>query len=333
MKYRGTYSSIFSLPGGGPQGSLLGLFLFLVLIDDLGFCGQMNNVGDLITQKKKVFEINGMHLKYVDDLALVEAVNLTNQLTLVSPENRPLPDTYRARTGHTLRVESSKVYEQLKNTVSYAENNKMKINLSKTKLILFNPCVSKDFMPEMVIENTRFELVEQIKLLGVVISSDLSWSANTQYITDRCNSKIWMLRRLKRLGASQEDLLDVYSKQIRSVTEFAVPVWNSSLTGNDIASLERIQKIALHVILGEQYQSYSAALKTTGLIKLSERRKKICLKFAKRALNNTKFSKWFKPNPRAQKRLKQQKLCPVIARTERFEKSPISYLTKLLNNQ
>ena len=58
----------------------------------------------------------------------------------------------------------------------------------------------------------------------------------------RCNSKMWMTKRLKKLGASQEDLLDVYCKQIRSILEIAVPVWNGSLTGELIIELERVQK-------------------------------------------------------------------------------------------
>ena len=66
---------------------------------------------------------------------------------------------------------------------------------------------------------------------------------------------MWVLRRLKKLGASQADLIEVYSKQIRSLAEFAVPVWNSSLTGEDVVKLERLQKIAFHIILGEDYRS------------------------------------------------------------------------------
>ena len=126
--------------------------------------------------------------------------------------------------------------------------------------MLFNPCSSKDFMPEIVINNTRIDLVEEIKLLGVMVTSDLSWAANTQYIVGRCNSKIWMLRRLKKLGASSEDLLEVYFKQIRSVAEFAAPVWNSPLTGDNIINLERLQKTVLHIIWGDQYKSYNSAL-------------------------------------------------------------------------
>ena len=77
------------------------------------------------------------------------------------------------------------------------------------------------------------------------MSSNLSWSANTDY------KKLWVLRRLKRLGASDTDLLEVYCKQIRSVAEFA---------GEDVVKLERLQKIAFYIILGEDYRSYTSAL-------------------------------------------------------------------------
>ena len=70
VKYKGTYSSLFSLPGGGPQGTLLGLFLFLVLINDVGFPNQTNDIGEKVTAKKKVKESNVFHLEYVDDLTL-----------------------------------------------------------------------------------------------------------------------------------------------------------------------------------------------------------------------------------------------------------------------
>ena len=46
-----------------------------------------------------------------------------------------------------------------------------------------------------------------------------------------------MFKRLK-IESNQSDLLDIYFKQIRSIAEFAVPVWNSSLTGEDVANIE-----------------------------------------------------------------------------------------------
>ena len=55
-----------------------------------------------------------------------------------APAERPLPDSYHARTGHALHAEKSTVYQQLMSKVQYAESNYMKINFKKTKLMIFN---------------------------------------------------------------------------------------------------------------------------------------------------------------------------------------------------
>ena len=88
VKYKGKFSRIFSLPGGGPQGTLLGLFLFLVLVNDSGFMGQINNAGELITARKKIKELNTIHLKFVDDLTIAESVDMSTQLR-VSSQDKP----------------------------------------------------------------------------------------------------------------------------------------------------------------------------------------------------------------------------------------------------
>ena len=62
-----------------------------------------------------------------------------------------------------------------------------------------------------------------MKVLGVILTSDLSWKSNTKYITDRGYSKLWLLRRLKIIGANTKELTDVYNKQVRSILEYAVP--------------------------------------------------------------------------------------------------------------
>ena len=36
--------------------------------------------------------------------------------------------------------------------------------------------------------------------------------------------RLWMVRRLKQMGANDDELLDVYCKQIRSVLEYAAVV-------------------------------------------------------------------------------------------------------------
>ena len=135
-------------------------------------------------------------------------------------------------------------------------------------------------------------------MLGVVVRSDLSWSSNTDYMVGRANKKLWFLRRLKKLGANQDDLKDVYVKQIWSILEFAVPVWHSSLVGEDRLKIERVQKSALQIIFGDSYISYTSALKRMKLDSLFKRRQKLCNSFAVKCFRNKKFNTWFKPNNR-----------------------------------
>ena len=181
----------------------------------------------------------------------------------------------------------------MEKTQQYASNNGIKLNPKKTKLMLFNPAKKMDFMPSFPVDGKEINLVEKTTLLGLVIRSDLSWSSNTEYVVGRCNSKLWILRRLKKMGATQVDLLDVYVKQVRSILEYAVPVWHSSITGEQRLDLERIQKSAFHIILGELYVSYSAALKLLSMETLNTRRTKLCKKFVRKSVKNDKFSKWF----------------------------------------
>ena len=108
VRYKGKNSSRKKLPGGGPQGALLGLLLFLVLVNDVGFENQTNQTGEIITCKKRVKEFNELHLKYVDDLTLAESISMKSQLCEFSVKERPQPDTYHERMGHVLICEQSK---------------------------------------------------------------------------------------------------------------------------------------------------------------------------------------------------------------------------------
>ena len=300
------------------------------MINEVGFEGQKNNLGEILTTRKHIKSANLLHLKYVDDLSLAEAINLPEKL--VANHTRPQPDNYHARTGHILHPDQSKVYSQLLKTEEYARSNDMKINQRKTKLMVFNPCKSIDFLPEFSLQGQILEVVEEFRMLGLLISSDLSWKANTEFIVSKANKRLWILRRLAALGASNDDLLEIYRTQIRCVLELAVPVWQGSISQDEKADIERVQKSAFHIILGNEYLSYSNALKVLCLETLERRRNQLCLKFAKKCEKHEKFRHWFKINKNDNNtRSKKAKYSEVTARLSRFKRSPISFLTTMLN--
>ena len=69
----------------------------------------------------------------------------------------------------------------------------MQINYKKTKFMLSNPCSSLDFMPKLELGGHDLELVEEMKLLGLVITSDMKWAANTDSIVKRGFKKLWLI--------------------------------------------------------------------------------------------------------------------------------------------
>ena len=110
-------------------------------------------------------------------------------------------------------------------------------------------------------------------------------------------------------------------------------VWHSSLTGRNRRDLERVQKAAVRVILGQNYSSYKNGLKELNLENLNKRREEICLKFAKNCLKNEKVNNMFpktKTKHRMKKR-KQRKFKTKKIKTDRYKRSAVPYMTNLLN--
>ena len=335
--FKGEKSERKTLPGGGPQGTILGMFLFLILINAAGFKEKLRNTGEIITNPavNKRKPIEKIHMKWIDDLTVAESVHLKQKL--VENPSPVQPFQYHERTGHILPQENSKIQSLLNQLVSYTEKHQMRLNHDKTKVILFNRATKSDFFPQLKLENdVSLEVVEEIRLLGVQIRSDLSWKANTDSMCQSAYSRLWMLRRLKPLGASSHELLDVYDKQIRCMVEFAAPVWTSGLTKAEINQIERVQKAAFAIILGERYSSYTKALTFFKRTTLETRREDMNLKFGKKCLKSEKYKHWFAPNKPTVQNLKTRSvdnnvLKPVEARTDTFKKSPIAYLTNLIN--
>ena len=128
------------MPGGGPQGTKLGLFLFLILINAAGYQYLEKNIGTIITKnalKRKA--IQNIHLKYIDDLSYAEALNLKDCVVTNPDPNPPRPFSYHNRTNHVLPPGACILQEQLTQLEKYCQDNQMVINQGKCKVMIFNP--------------------------------------------------------------------------------------------------------------------------------------------------------------------------------------------------
>ena len=132
------------------------------------------------------------------------------------------------------------------------------------------------------------EVIQNTKLLGTIISDDLSWNLNTEYLVKKANARMQLLRKVASFSPPLEDLKTIYTLFVRSILEQSAVVWHSSLTQQNINDLERVQKSAMRIILGNEYVGYKRSLQRLEMDTLEDRRKKLCLNFAQKATKNPK---------------------------------------------
>ena len=125
----------------------------------------------------------------------------------------------------------------------------------------------------------------------------------------------------------------IYFSFIRSQLEQSAVVWHSSLTEENKADLERVQKSAVKIILGGHYKGYLKSLADLDMETLDERREKLCLMFAKRCLNIEKTRKMFPENLKnhLMKTRKQEKYQVQHAQTKRLKDSALIHMQNVLN--
>ena len=74
--------------------------------------------------------------------------------------------------------------------------------------------------------SNQLDVVQEMRLLGVIVRSDMSSTSNTDHMVLKAYKKLWVMRRLQKMGTSGDELTDIYVKQVRSVLELAVPAWH-----------------------------------------------------------------------------------------------------------
>ena len=131
-----------------------------------------------------------------------------------------------------------------------------------------------DSLPYIYLNGNYIERVSQAKVLGVTISSDLSWNAHVDEIIVKARKRVYMIYQLKRAGINQNDLIRIYVSVIRPVVECTCPVWHTNLPKHLSANIEIIQKRCLKTIFpGHQYENI---LQMVNLPTLQRRRDELC---------------------------------------------------------
>ena len=169
----------------------------------------------------------------------------------------------------------------------------------------------------MFLNGAAIVRVSSFKLLGVTLSNDLSWNDHCDEMLKKACKRLYALRSLKAAGLNQKDLVLVYCSLVRSVVEYASPVW-AALPIYLQDMLEAVQKKALYIIFGKM--EYKEAMETAGLQSLCARRNDACVKFIGKARISSPLNRII-PSPILSQQtydLRNSRPRPVLGRTNRF---------------
>ena len=310
VKWNGKISSSQRLNGGGAQGGLPGILEYL---------SQNNDCADFLSEDER--------FKYIDDLSILEVINLIS--IGISSYNCKIQVPSDIQTENKfLPPENIKSQDYLDRIEEWTSNKKMKLNTAKSNYMIVNFTKNYQINTRLKLEENPLMQVRQTPLLGVIIEERLSWQSNTTFIVKKAYKRMTLLHQLYEFTVPVEDLVDIYILYIMSIRDSSAVLWSSSLTQGQELEIERVQKVALRIILKEEYEHYDSALSLCSLPTLKERRNQLCLSFAKKCTKNDRTSDMFPLNNFSH----HEKYFVTKASTGRLDKSAIPSMQRLLNS-
>ena len=161
-------------------------------------------------------------------------------------------DTTLIITGRTKEEAVTKCNTVLARFYSYFTYNKLTINESKTKYMIFNNCrhtnsnktqVSKE---NIVMNNVILEEVQTIRFLGIIINNRLNWSDHKLHIKTKICKSIGILYNCRKF-LKHNDLLSMYRTFVEPFFLYCLPVWGNSIT-RDAGILCKLQNKTLRIL-------------------------------------------------------------------------------------
>ena len=150
--------------------------------------------------------------------------------------------------GLITRGDESTYRGEIERLQSWCNVNNLELNALKTVEMVVD--FRKDPVPHLplMLGDTRVEVVESCRFLGMVISRDLKWELNISTLLRKAQQRMYFLRQLRKYRLSRTMMSRFYSAIVESILTHSIITWFPAAAAKDLTKLQRVIRSAERVI-------------------------------------------------------------------------------------
>jgi len=144
--------------------------------------------------------------------------------------------------------------DELVSVSNWMKANKLSINKSKTKAMIFHAPQRRVQIPTIKIEDSVIEFVNEFNFLGMMLHRHLNWKAHRDLISKKLSKTVGILHRLKNILPLCA-LLHIYNSLVLSHLNYGALLW-----GWQCQNIFILQKKAVRALTNSKYNCHTHGL-------------------------------------------------------------------------
>ena len=149
------------------------------------------------------------------------------------------------------------INDELKKLKVWFDYNKLSLNVSKTKFILFGK-KKVNIQVKLEIDGVEIEQVKDNKFLGVIIDDQLSWKAHIKHVQNKVSRSTAVINKVKHV-LDHKSLHTLYCSLVLPYLLYCVEVWGNNYK-DSLESLITLQKKTIRIIHKVGYRDHTNQL-------------------------------------------------------------------------